>query len=206
MAKITFRIDPKDAIRPLKVLDLNITNATRNILIGNFLNIQPFNEDEIEKQSLLNTPIYDSITFGNLTEPEKNNYIDLDGTERNFKPLQIDLVIITISQSKNIVSTAIQGRNGTVKEFISDGDYHINISGMININDNIYPEETVQTLINILKIPDQITVYSKFINMFGIHNIVVTDYDMPQQEGMRNQQPFTINALSDTTIDLEVLE
>jgi len=206
MASIKFtRIDPKTALNPVRAFNFTATDSLsvlgKAVLFGN---IKPFSEDDEEKKSLLNTPIYDSLVFGNIEGA--NTYLDLDGIEKEFKPLTIDLAIITISQSKNIVSTAIQGRNGTVKEFISDGDYQISINGLIWINDNIYPEEEVQKFVNIMKVPQAIKIYSNFINLFGISELVITSYDVPQLEGMRNQQPFTITAISDEYINLEERE
>jgi len=221
MARVKFtRIDPNDITRPFKAFNFTVTDPlvglakagafalARNIKPDSKpqkqILINPFNSDTADKQSLLNTPVYDSIIFGELNGT--NIYKDINGTEFSFKPLQIDLAIITISQTKNIVTTAIQGKNGTIKEFIADGDYQISISGIIWINDNIYPEDDVQTLINILKIPQSIKIFSNFVNMFGISEIVITDYSLPQQEGLRNQQAFTINAISDAPINLEVIE
>ena len=205
MAKVTFtKINPNDALRPLKSFNLTVTDTLSTIVKSKIIAFDSFNSDTPDKQSLLNTPIFDSIIFGELNG--SNVYKDINGTEFSFKPLQVDLAIITVSQTKNIVTTAIQGKNGTIKEFISDGDYQISINGIIWINDNIYPDVDVQTFINIMKVPQAIKVFSNFINLFGISEIVITDYSLPQQEGMRNQQSFTINAISDAPINLEVLE
>ena len=205
MAKVKFtRINPNDVIRPLKAFNLTATDSLSTIIKSKIIAFDSFNSDTPDKQSLLNTPIFDSIIFGELNG--SNVYKDINGTEYSYKPLQVDLAIITVSQTKNIVTTAIQGKNGTIKEFISDGDYQISINGIIWINDNIYPEDDVQTFINIMKVPQSIKIFSNFVNMFGISEIVITDYSLPQQEGMRNQQAFTINAISDAPINLEVLE
>jgi hypothetical protein len=205
MANITFtRIDPKDILRPALAFNPTATDTLVRIGKSKLFNFDSFNEDIPDKQSLLNTPIYDTIIFGNIDGT--NQYEDINGDVFSFKPLQIDVAIVTISQTKNVVTTAIQGKNGTIKEFISDGDYQITIDGIIWIDDNIYPEDDVQTLINICKIPQSITIFSRFVNMFGVSEIVITDYSFPQQIGIRNQQSFTINAISDAPINLEEIE
>lgn len=218
MAKVKFtRIDPNTALNPVRAFNFTATDSLMTIgkagaiaLAGltrtdskpqEHKAIIPFNSDIEDKMSLLNTPIFDSLILGELNDKPK--YLDLEGIEREYKPISIDLAIITITQTKNIVTTAIQGKNGTIKEFISDGDFNISINGIIWINDNIYPESEVQKFINIMKIPQSIKIYSNFVNMFGITEIVVNDYSLPQQEGMRNQQPFTINCISDEFINLE---
>ncbi len=77
--------------------------------------------------SLLGTNVYSNLIF------DAGSY-EKDGKTTNFNSIQLDTVLINISQSKNIVTTALQGRNGTVKEYISDGDYVIQVSGMITSN------------------------------------------------------------------------
>ena len=37
-----------------------------------------------------------------------------------------------ISNTRNIVKTDIQGRDGSVKEFINNGDYQISIKGILS--------------------------------------------------------------------------
>jgi len=205
MAQVTFtKINPLDAIKQIKAFNLTVTDSLVTLSKGAFIKFDPYNTDTPDKQSLLNTPIFDTVIFGELNGT--NVYKDINGNEFSFKPIQIDLALVTITQTKNIVTTAIQGKNGTIKEFISDGDYQVSINGIVWINDNIYPEDDVQTLINICKIPQSIKIFSNFINMFGITEIIITDYSIAQQEGLRNQQPFTINAISDAPINLEVIE
>ena len=172
-----------------------------------------------DKKSYLGTPIFDPLTikggrFFELDDIKSSNEIDYDG-------LLIPAVIIEITQSKNIITTAMQGRNGTIKEFISDGDFAITITGIIigqnegtagtkdaRVKDigNVYPEDDVKKLITILKVPDVLTLTSTFLNdIFGINQLVITNYSIPQREGSIDMQPFQISMLTDTAIDLEEL-
>ena len=133
--------------------------------------------------------------------------------------LTIPNMIIEVNQTKNIITTPIQGRDGTVKEFISRGDYLISLSGIITgkmdeetgeVRDigNVYPEDDVNKLITICEVPGSLDVTSTFLGMFlkEDSNVVITDYNIPQQIGVRNFQTFTINMLSDTPINLNELE
>ena len=46
--------------------------------------------------------------------------------------------VVAISRSKNIVSTQLVGMNGTVKEYINDGDYNLNIVvGVAAVRDGV---------------------------------------------------------------------
>lgn len=120
------------------------------------------------------------------------------------KKLRADMVLINVGMSKNIIKTAIQGMNGTVKEYISDGDYTINIKGALisDIKSNNYPEDEVLTLIEICKKQESIRVESGFLNRFDIDDIVIENYKLEAGEATRNIQFFDINAISDTPEEL----
>lgn len=181
-------------------------------------------QEEADAISYLGTPILDPFTFNG------SNFFELDDIKgQNPIPfpdekgadglgLTIPNVIIEVNQSKNIITTPIQGRDGTVKEFISRGDYVITLSGIINgkmdeetgeVRDigNVYPEDDVNKLITICEVPDSLDVTSTFLGMFLKEDsrVVITDYNIPQQVGVRNFQTFQINMLSDTPINLNEL-
>ena len=127
----------------------------------------------------------------------------LNSDDKN-KSLEIDMVLIDVSMSKNIIKTPIQGMNGTVKEYISDGDYVINIQGGIfnNKDSNAYPEDDVLTLIEICQKQESIRVISKFLEHFDISDIVIENYKLSAKEATSNVQFFTINAISDMPKEL----
>ena len=163
--------------------------------------------------SYLGTPIFDPFRFDAGQFNELGNVI---GPPQGFDQLIIPSAIIEVTQSKNIIATAIQGRNGTVKQFVSDGDFSITISGVIigknegnKVVDigNVYPDDDVKRLITICKVPDVLTITSTFLNdVFSIFQVVITDYNIPQKLASRDTQPFQISMLSDTPIDLNELE
>jgi len=172
----------------------------------------PFYPD-LEKtpyRSLLGTKVYDMLWIqGGIYQDENKLPITYGGGTGNF--VRFDTVLMTVSQTKNIITTALQGRDGTVKEYVSNGDYVINLRGKIVNFTNKYPDKfptgidhcDVWTLTDILKVPNELDVVSSFLNMF-FNQMVITDFSMPQVEGRRNEQPFEINALSYTEIDLDV--
>lgn len=137
-------------------------------------------------------------------------------TSLAFKWKDFELVllecIVTINQEKNIVSTPMQGRDGTIKEYISDGDYTITIDAAVsNYNESdpetskSYPIEKIKTLIGFLKLKESFEVQSDFLTLFGIYNIVVKSYGMVQ-ETHSNRQSFQIQCLSDTPYEIKILE
>lgn len=136
----------------------------------------------------------------------EGSYIVID--ESNFPAIvpydsiQFVACLITIQMAKNIVATTIQGRDGTVKEYISDGDYHINIKGVFTEANGVYPEDDIEVLKNICKAKSNLSVVSKWLQQFDITNIVIDNYSFPQREGFYNTQLFEINALSDQPVEL----
>ncbi len=140
-------------------------------------------------KSLLGTPVF--------------SFIELK-TKTNTSSIRIDTVLIDIAMRKNIIRTAIAGRNGTVKEYISDDDYEITLRGMLtSAVAEQYPEEEVNTLIDLLKLQEPLEVVSEYIQLFGIYDMVVDSYRFPQREGFQNIQLFEIKAYSDEPIELK---
>lgn len=115
--------------------------------------------------------------------------------------------IITITQTKNIVTTPLQGRSGTIKEYISDGDYEISIeAGITNEEGDMeYPEDKITALHRILSLPIALPVYSDFFKIFGIESIVIKSYNLVQ-ETHSNRQSIQITAISDTPYEIMLKE
>lgn len=141
--------------------------------------------------SYLGTPVLDRLEF-------KGN--------SDIKQVSIDTVVFEVNMNRNIQKTKIQGRNGTVKEYISDGDYIINCKGIISNKDNIYPLEQVRNLVKVFEAQKQVSITSLFLNdTFSITDIVIETWSIPQVEGKRNEIPFSFTASSDVPIDMEEL-
>jgi hypothetical protein len=144
-------------------------------------------------ESFLNTAVFSDLDVSFTADI---------GTVINIK---IPTVLFTVTQSKNIITTAIQGRNGTVKEYISDGDFKINIKGVITNSNGKYPQfkidkgqSTVNDLFQMCQLNKSLTVNSWYLWQFCVYEMVITDYEFPQLEGQYSSQPFEINAISDT--------
>jgi hypothetical protein len=193
-------------IQPAKIITQFGLQRLRTTIYGNRADgSTAFDNAELDNDgnrvvSYLGTPV-----FSNLEVPE-GKYINLQGEEISYEALRVDTVLFDVSQSRNIVTTEIQGRNGTIKEYISDGDFSVNINGLIVSQDaNVYPEDEVTRLVEILKVQDTVPIASRFLNdVFNITNVVVVGYSFPQPEGTPNTQPFSIQCLSNDPIELEI--
>lgn len=146
--------------------------------------------------SPLGTPVVADITLVGGT------YTDENGRSVTFNSITLATVLITVSQPKRIVKTEIQGRNGTVKEYIGMDDFQITINGILTGPNGIYPVEDMTDLREIFKAPITLPVISRYLQLLEIFNIVVQDYTLDQEPGGISKQNFTINAISDLPIEL----
>ncbi len=145
--------------------------------------------DDAQRMSYLGTPVFSDLI--------------LMENEQDQSPLQIDTVLFDVAMRRNIVTTAIQGRDGTVKEYISDGDYDVTIRGMlIEQSASAYPADQVRELLRLVQVPNAIIAVSPFLQLFRIFELVVVDYRLVQREGFQNTQLFELNCLSDAPIEL----
>jgi hypothetical protein len=156
--------------------------------------------DEPISQSYLDTPVIDNLKF-----PE-GKYTDLQDNEIPYSEVIVDTVLFEVNLPRNIIKTPIQGRDGTVKEYVSNGDFQITCRGMVSNRDNVFPLEGIRVLRTALEVPQQIPIVSLFLNdVFSIFNIVIDRFNISQVEGKRNEVPFSFVAYSDVELDAEEL-
>ncbi len=150
-----------------------------------------------------------SITTHEVTSPItdksywEGRYALCELTFENSKGerLVMNDAVVAISRSRNIVSTQMVGLNGTVKEYINDGDYSVNIVvGVAAVRDgkivDEYPAEGLRELRKFLEGNEALNVYSEFLNIFEIDRIVVKSFSV-SQETASNYQSVSIGAVSD---------
>ena len=162
--------------------------------------------------SYLGTPVFAQLLFipGKYKDVkgEEVLYGEILKNDYNNENFVVNTVLIDVSQQKQIIKTNIQGLSGTVKEYISKGDYQITIRGALVSESSVrYPEEEVTQLTEYLEAETSIGVASRFLDdIFNIQNIVVESFSFPQVEGTQNVQLFEVSAVSDQPIELTVLK
>lgn len=124
--------------------------------------------------------------------------------------LVINDATVSISRAKNIVKTALVGLDGTIKEYISNGDYDIQINvGIIAVENGVivdeYPEEGVRTVRKFLEINEAVEIQSIFFDIFDISRVVITNLSI-KQETASNRQTIEIKALSDEDYEIKCNE
>lgn len=180
----------------------------------NVLNVQPLavrdnpfdgkinqldNRDPELYKSALGTPVVIDLLFQSVTYTDfiRNRKVTTD-------ELRLQTVLCAVSRASIIIKTQIQGRSGTVKEYISKDDYSISINGIIVGENGQYPEAEALALQRIAEAPVPIPIVSRFLNALEIYNVVVEDYSMPQTAGGISKQDFTIMAISDEPLELQI--
>jgi hypothetical protein len=131
------------------------------------------------------------------------------------KRIELPECLITINQDKYIVTTPMQGRDGTIKEYISDGDYTISIDAAVcsyaanaifeldTSKSHAYPSDKIKELMYFLKAKDTIEVQSDFLAFYGVDSVVIKSFGMVQ-ETHSNRQSFNIQLLSDTAYEIKI--
>lgn len=181
--------------KPTVIIGNVVSQAVKKVFINT--GSEAANDNAVGLAKILNTRVYSNIEFVGASYTDENNQ------NVTFESLKIDLVLMTVNNQKNIVKTTLQGRNGTVKEYISDGDFSVKIEGKLFGDGAMnYPEGDVQKLIAVCLAPQAIQVNSDYLKLFDISNLVVETYDFPQTEGVRNYQEFTLNCVSDKELIL----
>ena len=167
---------------------------------------QPTNSQRELYKSFLGTPVVINL------EIEGASYTK-DGVNYSFPDMKFDSVLVNLQQTKNIIKTPVQGLNGTIKEYISDGDWSVNIKGVIIGQNGVYPLDNsiqasdinanVTNLKTALGMNQPLVVKSWLLNgVFGIYTIVVENQTWPQSEGSIATQLFEISAMSDKPTEL----
>ena len=116
--------------------------------------------------------------------------------------LVVNDAIVSVTQEKHIVRTTLVGLNGTIKEYICDGDFDISITvGIVAVDAggqivDEYPEEGVRKVKEFLSENKAVEVSRLFLSIFGIDRMVVTRFSL-KQETASNRQTIDVRALSD---------
>jgi hypothetical protein len=186
-----------EIVRSYNLQNVNVKKVKDNPYDGK-IDQTTYRDPELYKSSL-GTPVICDLTL------QGGSYTDQDGKTQNFEDVQMITILVNVSQAKKIITTEIQGRDGTVKEYIGKDDYHITINGIITGENGHYPIDEVRVLKYILDAPVAINVVSTYLQNLDIFSLVVTDYAFDQEPGGYSKQNFTINCISDVPVELQII-
>jgi hypothetical protein len=152
---------PLELIRKYNLRNVRVINAQRNPYESRIPGAVQM--DPALYKSSLGTPVFSDITFGDKVNLENNKWTDSNGRVQTFNPVTFYSVLMTVSQAKKIIKTEIQGRNGTVKEYIGMDDYSVDVSGIICGPNGHYPIDEVRDLKKMLDAPIPLVITSWYL-------------------------------------------
>lgn len=147
--------------------------------------------NKIKDQNLIQALISTNRTIEHHIEYE-------DAKEVSTKDvIHIDLSPqVSLSTRKNMVMTAVQGRDFTRKELISNGDLTFTINGSIASDlPGVYPSAAVQRLIKMSQYKGIIKVHHFIFDQFNVKQVIITDFSLQQQE-FKNIQPYSMTCVA----------
>lgn len=175
------------------------SNVQASIYTGK-ITVPEKDQSQVLRKSKLGTAIFSDLQFGDI-------FIPINGALTQATHVPIDTALFSVNQTKNVVRTSINGRDGTIKEYIGMGDYTINIKGVICGANGVYPADEVDSLKQFLVYDQSIPILSKFLNeVFDIYEVVILDYDINQEEGGQSYQKFEINCVSEKPVEILIQE
>ena len=114
--------------------------------------------------------------------------------------------VAAASREHRIVSTALVGRDGTVKEYINAGDWSMNIVlGLQHTDGGViadeWPGTEVRQVRKLLEAKEALRVHSEFLDALNIGRLVIRSYSARQMTEA-NYQVIEISAVSDEDYEI----
>lgn len=127
--------------------------------------------------------------------------------------LNIQNVMMSITQKKNIVKTPIAGSDGRVKQYISLDDYDIELYGKIIGYDGgdgqgggfvpgERPDVAIRNFVNFMEAPTAVDISCDILELANITEGVIDNFKLVQEVGRLDNQAFTFKLLSDKPFEI----
>lgn len=149
---------------------------------------------------------------GNTLTGYGNRLSDLRG-QSFMMPLKLDgwvfpiEPLVSVTGKKDVVITKVTGLKMPVVEEVAMDSYQVNIKGVfINEDNDDYPYRDVRRLSYYLEKRGSIPVVNKLLDLFGIENLVITEFKCDAVEGHQSMQWYIIDAIADRPVNLELEE
>jgi len=147
--------------------------------------------------------LYDSKNYGEssflsgmpLFQPLKLN------AQEGIEELVLESAVTEWDRSKNIVSTNNQGLDGSVDEFINNGDYMINVAGILCYPGARYPLDQVLHFHKFMDLKKAVKITHEALNALGIYEIVMLSHKCNKTSHI-NCQSYSFTAKQSKPIEL----
>lgn len=175
---------------------------------ASYFGVEFVEDTEAQELSASGTSIIYPIEFGAFTYRKYNNQGEIVDVEMGDFRLPIASVV-SFKRDKIIGQTKINGGYGTVKEIYGFDDWQITINGFL-IPDSTQPQGLYSALEQekeLQKWDDlacSVEVFGKLFDVKGIKNLTIKGLNFEPMRGKPNMRAFTINAVSDEPIELNI--
>lgn len=198
----------------LPELAILTSNVRYNPALGAAVNVLLNTRDQDEYQVALQEATKIAIGYDNVTLYTRKDYgqsstlagmplfmpLRLKG-KSGIQDLLLESAVVELGRTKNIISTIIQGRDTSVDEFINNGDFMLNITGMLCNNEAQYPMDLLMHLEQFLNLNEAIEVEHEVMNARGIYEIVILSEQLSRTTHI-NVQPYALTAKSTKPLPL----
>ena len=110
--------------------------------------------------------------------------------------------LISIRGKKNIVSTPMVGRKGSVKELINIEDYDIRIQGVALDTD--WPDDQLAAIKEIYAVNESVQLKCALTDIFMDEEdmVVIKSIDIPEMKGIEHAQTYSLELETDRSFEL----
>lgn len=164
-------------------------------------------KEDVERKSWMGTPVLDSFVLdgGDYMRYGENGKLVYYSMSDFIMPAA---TIVEFSRDMNMSKTKLLGAGATVKEIYGLNDWNINIRGFC-LNDksretNKTSAEQVQALVLWRELADSINVTGDLFKDKGIFAMVIENFQISPVQGYENMYSFSIQAVSDKPIELQL--
>lgn len=103
---------------------------------------------------------------------------------------------VSMSSTKNIVMTQVQGRDYSRKELVSGGDLEFNVNGNIVSNKRgVYPADAVKKFIQVMQYNGILDVNYMLFGQLNITRVIIKSYSL-QEPTYMNVQPYSFSCVA----------
>lgn len=103
---------------------------------------------------------------------------------------------VSMSSSKNVILTPVQGRDYTRKELVSGGDLTYSVNGSIVSDEpGVYPAEAVKRFMKIMQYNGVVNVNFISFGLLGVTRIIIKDFSLGAVEN-KNVQPYSFTCVA----------
>ncbi len=148
-------------------------------------------EEVPEAYTKFGTPIFGMFVF------EETEYTYL-GTRYKTPRLELPVALVSVSKQNTIVETPLNGRDGTIKEYISTSDYNISLSAIL-AKQRRYPNDLARIIDQISSAKTSVKISNALLNSLDVFNVVIKSYNVSQVQGKLNLLQLSIEMVSDLT-------